>query len=137
MEEGKIKNTITRSFELQDYKIEGAELSGFWADLTSKEELIVEVNYSPENKKTFSPEETRNSCPKNPQKCDSFEAQLPENIKCEVTFKNFGEKITKAASLILNWNPGNWKNLRLLTVFTLNITFNLIKSQSEKCCYLL
>ena len=58
MEEGKIKNTITRSFELQDYTIEGTELSGFSVDSRSKEELVVEVNYSPENKKTFSPEET-------------------------------------------------------------------------------
>jgi hypothetical protein len=44
-EEGKIKNTITRGFELQDYKIDGTELYGFWADLLSKEGLIVEVNY--------------------------------------------------------------------------------------------
>ena len=58
MEEGKIKNTITRSFELQDYRIKGTELSGFWADLLSKEELTVDVNYRPENKKVFSPAET-------------------------------------------------------------------------------
>lgn len=93
MQEGKIKNTITRSFELQDYRIESTELSGFWADLLSKEELTVEVNYRPENKKAFSPEETgaliREIC----KKCDSFETQLPENIKCEVTFKDFGEKV--------------------------------------------
>lgn len=95
MEEGKIKNTITRSFELQDYKIEGTELSGFWADLQSKEELVVEVNYSPENEKAFSPEEIRYLVQKIRGKCDSFEAQLPENIKCEVTFKDFGEKVYK------------------------------------------
>ncbi|RXA21914.1 hypothetical protein EQO05_01420 [Methanosarcina sp. MSH10X1] len=96
MEDGKIKNTITRSFELQDYRIEGTELSGFWADLTSKEELIVEVNYSPENKKAFSPEEIEKLVLKIREKCGSFEAQLPENIKCEVTFKNLGEKVYKA-----------------------------------------
>lgn len=95
MNEGKIKNTITKSFELQDYKIEGTELSGFWADLLSKEELTVSVNYRSENKKIFSPEEidtlTRKIC----KKCADFEAQLPENIKCEVTFKDFGEKVYK------------------------------------------
>ncbi|MDM7919937.1 MAG: hypothetical protein QUS12_12325 [Methanosarcina sp.] len=95
MNEGKIKNTITRSFELQDYKIEGTELSGFWADLLSKEELTVEVNYRPENKKTFSPEETETLTRKICKKCADFEAQLPENIKCEVTFKDFGEKVYK------------------------------------------
>ncbi|WP_292378627.1 hypothetical protein [Methanosarcina sp. UBA289] len=95
MDEGKIKNTITRSFELQDYRIEGTELSGFWADLTSKEELIVEVNYSPENEKFFSPAEIEKLVLEICSKCGSFEAQLPENIKCEVTFKNLGEVVYK------------------------------------------
>lgn len=95
MNEGKIKNTITRSFELQDYKIEGTELSGFWADLLSKEELTVEVNYRPENKKTFSPEEIETLTPKICKKCADFETQLPENIKCELTFKDFAEKVYK------------------------------------------
>lgn len=93
MNEGKIKNTITRSFELQDYKIEGTELSGFWADLLSKEELTVEVNYIPENKKTFSPEETKSLTGEICEKCKNFETQMPENIKCEATFKDFGEKV--------------------------------------------
>ncbi len=113
MEEGKIKNTITRSFELQDYRIEGAELSGFWADLTSKEELIVEVNYSPENKKTFSPEETGTLVQKICKKCDIFEAQLPENIKCEVTFKNFGEKIYKSSQPDFELEPGEIGELKV------------------------
>lgn len=90
-----MKNTITRSFELQDYKIVGTELSGFWADLTSKEELIVEVNYIPEKKKVFSPEEIEKLALEIRNKCGSFETQLPKNIKCEVTFKNFGEKVYK------------------------------------------
>ncbi|WP_440948706.1 hypothetical protein ACSAZL_11005 [Methanosarcina sp. T3] len=97
MEEGKIKNTITRSFELQDYRIKGTELSGFWADLLSKEELTVEVNYRPENEKVFSPAETEVLIREVCGKCNSFEAQLPENIKCEVTFKDFGEKVYKTA----------------------------------------
>lgn len=97
MEESKMKNTITRSFELQDYKIEGTELSGFWADLTSKEELIVEVNYSPEKKKVFSPEEIEKIVLEIRNKCRSFESQLPENIKCEITFKNLGGKLYKTS----------------------------------------
>ncbi|WP_048120726.1 hypothetical protein [Methanosarcina vacuolata] len=97
MEEGKMKNTITRSFELQDYRIEGTELSGFWADLTSKEELIVEVNYVPIKKKVFSTAEIEKLVMGIRNKCSSFEAQLPENIKCEVTFKNVGDKIYKTS----------------------------------------
>jgi len=97
MEEGKMKNTITRSFELQDYRIEGTELSGFWADLTSKEELIVEVNYVPIKKKVFSTAEIEKLALEIRNKCGSFEAQLPENIKCEVTFKNVGDKIYKTS----------------------------------------
>ena len=59
MNEGKIKNTITRSFELQDYRIEGTELSGFWADLLSKEELTIEVNYIPETKRPSVPKKQK------------------------------------------------------------------------------
>jgi len=113
MEEGKIKNTITRSFELQDYRIEGTELSGFWADLTSKEELIVEVNYSPENKKTFSPPEIEKLVLKIRNKCDSFEAQLPENIKCELTFKNFGEKIYRTDQPDFELEPRELEELQV------------------------
>jgi hypothetical protein len=113
MEEGKIKNTITRSFELQDYKIEGTELSGFWADLTSKEELIVEVNYSPENKKVFSPAEIENLVLKIRNKCEGFEAQLPENIKCEVTFKNFEEKVYKTNQPDFELKPWEQEELQV------------------------
>lgn len=113
MDEGKIKNTITRSFELQDYRIEGTELSGFWADLTSKEELVVEVNYSPENKKIFSPEEIEKLVLEIRNKCEGFEAQLPENIKCEVTFKNFGEKVYKADQPDFGLEPEEMKELRV------------------------
>ena len=105
MEEGKIKNTITRSFELQDYKIEGTDLSGFWADLQSKEELVVEVNYAPENKTVFSPEEIKSLTQKIYSKRDSFEAQLPENIKCEVTFKNLGETIYETSQQNFKLEP--------------------------------
>jgi len=113
MEEGKIKNTITRSFELQDYKIDGTELSGFWADLQSKEELIIEVNYILESKETFSPEKTENLIEQVCRKCDSFEAQLPENIKCEVTFKNFGKKLYKAGQSDFKLEPKKLEELEV------------------------
>lgn len=118
MEEGKIKNTITRSFELQDYKIEGTEISGFWADLLSKEELIVEVNYSPIGKKTFSLEETENFVSKVCRKCDSFVVQLPENIKCEATFKNLNEKVYRTGQSDFKLEPDKLedKNLEELQV---------------------
>jgi hypothetical protein len=113
MNEGKIKNTITRSFELQDYRIEGTELSGFWADLLSKEELTVDVNYIPENKKTFSPAETETLTRKICKKCADFEAQLPENIKCEVTFKDFEEKIYRTSQENFELQPREMDEVRV------------------------
>jgi hypothetical protein len=113
MEEGKIKNTITRSFELQDYKIDGTELSGFWADLLSKEELIVEVNYSSPGKKTFNPEEAENIVMQVCKKCDNFEAQLPENIRCEATFKNFGEKVYRSGQSDFKLEPDKLEDKKL------------------------
>jgi hypothetical protein len=110
MEEGKIKNTITRSFELQDYKIDETELSGFWADLLSKEELIVEVNYSPKGKKTFSIEEVANFVRQVLRKCDNFESQVPENIRCEVTFKNFEEKVYRTGQSDFKLEPDELEN---------------------------
>lgn len=106
MNEGKIKNTITRSFELQDYRIRGTELSGFWADLLNKEELTIEVNYRPENKKIFSSAETEALIREICGKCKSFESQLPENIKCEVTFKDFGEIVYKTSQSNFILQPG-------------------------------
>jgi hypothetical protein len=105
MEKGKIKNTITRSFELQDYIINGTELSGFWADLLSKEELVVEVNYKPIGKKNFSLEEVEDFVKQVCRKCDSLEAQLPENIKCEATFKNFKNRIYKTGDSDFTLKP--------------------------------
>lgn len=105
MEEGKIKNTITRSFELKDYAVEGAELSGFWADLLSKEELTVEVNYKPEKKTAFSPAETGTLIREICKKCDSFQSQVPENITCEVIFKDFGDRAYKTGQPELETDP--------------------------------
>lgn len=96
MAENKIKNTITRSFEIQDYLIEGTDLSEFWAHLISKEELTVEVTYSQEDKKAFLPSEVENILGKVCRKCDSFKSQVPENITCEVTFEDFNNLVYTA-----------------------------------------
>lgn len=113
MEESKIKNTITRSFELQDYKIDGTELSGFWADLQSKEELIVEVNYSPKDKKVFNFEEIETIIRQASRKCDNFEAQLSKNVRCEVTLKNFKEKVYKTGQPEFKLEPDELENKEL------------------------
>ncbi|MDI9393977.1 MAG: hypothetical protein QM426_00530 [Euryarchaeota archaeon] len=117
MNEGKIKNTITRSFELQDYMIGGAELSGFWANLLSEEELTVEVNYRPESKKIFSPAEIETLIREICGKCKSFETQLPENIKCEVTFKDFGGKVYKTSQSNFELHPGEIDELKVVYRF--------------------
>jgi hypothetical protein len=113
MEESKIKNTITRSFELQDYKIDGTELSGFWADLQNKEELIIEVNYSPKDKKVFSSEEVESIVGQASRKCDNFEAQLPKNIRCEATLKNFKDKVYKTGHPEFKLEPEELENKKL------------------------
>ncbi|MDD2438603.1 MAG: hypothetical protein PHD41_00035 [Methanosarcinaceae archaeon] len=96
MSETKLKNTIVRSFEIQDYRLKDTDLSGFWADLVSKEELTVEVNYRPEQASSFSPEAVKALCLEICQKCDSFQGEVPENIRCEVTFKNFEDTVYAA-----------------------------------------
>lgn len=113
MEEGKIKNTITRSFELNDYRIEGTELSGFWADLLNKEELTVEVNYKPEKKKVFSPKEIETLVQNISEKCDIFQALIPKNIKCEATFKDLEGIVYTAGQSELKPNPRELEELKI------------------------
>ncbi|WP_440955203.1 hypothetical protein ACSAZK_17000 [Methanosarcina sp. Mfa9] len=117
MEEGKIKNTITRSFELNDYRVKGTELSGFWADLLSKEELTVDVNYKPENGTAFTPEEVGKISKEICRKCDWFEAELPENINCEVTFKDFGEKIYNTEQPGIEIDPRELEEIKVMYRF--------------------
>ncbi len=117
MEEGKIKNTITRSFELKDYSIEGTELSGFWADLLSKEELTVDVNYKPEDKNVFTPEKVGKISKDICRKCDWFEAELPENIKCEVTFKDFEENIYNTEQPDIEIDPRELEEIKVMYRF--------------------
>jgi hypothetical protein len=82
-------------------------------DLLSKEELIVEVNYRPAGKETFSPEEVENLLKHACRKYDSFKAQLPENIRCEATFKNVEEKVYRTGQSDFNPEPGSLEDKKL------------------------
>lgn len=117
MSESKLKNTIIRSFEIQDYRLDGTELSGFWADLVSKEELTVEVNYRPEQGPVFSPEETEAVTLEICRKCDFFQAQVPENIKCEVTFKDFEDRVYATQQEDFTLDPAELDEIKVMYRF--------------------
>jgi hypothetical protein len=63
------------------------------------------VNYSPGGKKTFSPEDIENIVKQVCRKCDGFESQLPENIKCEATFKNLKEQVYRTGQSDFKLEP--------------------------------
>ncbi len=86
-----MKNVINKSFEIQDYMLDETVINGFWMNLIDREKLTTEVVYSPAHSATFSSEDTKQLVNEIARKCDSFKAQLPENINCEVVFKDFGD----------------------------------------------
>jgi hypothetical protein len=79
----------------------------------SKEELVVEVNYRPESREILSKEETENLILQVCRKCDNFEALLPENTKCEVTFKNFEKNVYKTGQSDFKLEPKKLEELQV------------------------
>jgi hypothetical protein len=84
-----LKNVINKSFEIQDYMLDGTHINGFWMNLIDREKLTTEVVYSPGKGSVFDSEDTKRLVTEITGKCDGFKAQLPENINCEVVFKDF------------------------------------------------
>ncbi|WP_342306515.1 hypothetical protein [Methanolobus sp. ZRKC5] len=82
---------ISKSFEIKDYMIDGAHVNGFWMNLEGREKLTTEIVYAPVNENIFEPIETEKMLHGIIAKCDSFKSQLPENINCEVVFKDLNE----------------------------------------------
>jgi hypothetical protein len=86
-----LKNVISKSFEIQDYMLDGTHINGFWMNLIDREKLTTEVVYSPAGSPAFSSGEVGKLVREITKKCDGFRARLPENIHCEVVFKDFGD----------------------------------------------
>lgn len=82
---------ISKSFEIQDYMFDGTHINGFWMTLTDTEKLTTEVVYIPLNEGTFDAAETERIIREIIAKCDWFKSLLPENINCEVIFKDLND----------------------------------------------
>ncbi|WP_256623324.1 hypothetical protein [Methanolobus chelungpuianus] len=88
---------ISKSFEIKDYMLEGALVNGFWMTLEDRENLTTEVVYTPAGGKFFGPAATGRMIREIAAKCDSFRSLLPENINCEVAFKDL-DNLTYSAN---------------------------------------
>ena len=86
-----MKNVINRSFEIQDYMLDGALVNGFWMTLEDRENLTTEVVYTSASGKAFEPAGTQRMISEITAKCDSFRSLLPKNIHCEVAFRDFND----------------------------------------------
>jgi hypothetical protein len=82
---------ISKSFEIKDYMLDGTHINGFWMTLGDREKLTTEVIYAPISDEVFDTAETERIIHGITAKCDSFSSLLPENISCEVTFKDLNE----------------------------------------------
>ena len=86
-----MKNVINKSFEIQDYMLDGALVNGFWMTLEDRENLTAEIIYAPVGSDVFEPAGTERMVNEITAKCDRFKSLLPENVNCEVTFKDFND----------------------------------------------
>ncbi|WP_236622705.1 hypothetical protein [Methanococcoides methylutens] len=82
---------INKSFEIKDYAIDDSQINGFWMTLLDKETLTTEIIYSPEKAGTFNSAEAKRMIKEITRKCDGFSSLLPENINCEVIFKDLDD----------------------------------------------
>ncbi|ABE51724.1 Hypothetical protein Mbur_0763 [Methanococcoides burtonii DSM 6242] len=86
-----MKNVINKSFEINDYAINDSQINGFWMTLLDKETLTTEIIYSPDKDGSFNSAETKRMIHEITKKCDSFRSLMPENINCEVIFKDLDD----------------------------------------------
>jgi hypothetical protein len=86
-----MKNTITRSFELGDYAIKGAQIDGFSMTLHDREHLSTEVKYVPACCDSFTKDQIEELIQRIMEKASYFMEKLHENIKCNVIFVDFEE----------------------------------------------
>ena len=86
-----MKNTITRSFGLEDYAIKGAQIDGFSMRLHDREHLSTEVKYVPACCDNFTKEQVEELIHRIMEKARDFMEKLHENIKCKVIFVDFEE----------------------------------------------
>lgn len=112
-----MKNVISKSFEIQDYMLDGTLINGFWMNLIDREKLTTEVVYSPASGEVFSQEDIKRLVSKITRKCEGFKAQLPENINCEVVFRDFGDMKYSANGTNLRFDAKELGEIRVVYRF--------------------
>lgn len=112
-----MKNVISKSFEIQDYMLEGTHINGFWMNLIDKEKLTTEIVYAAVNGKTFEMSETERIIGNIITKCDRFKSLLPDNINCEVTFKDFNGLMYTASGNKPDIEPKELDEIRVVYRF--------------------
>ncbi|MDK2912039.1 MAG: hypothetical protein PWR29_996 [Methanolobus sp.] len=112
-----MKNVISKSFEIQDYMLEGALVNGFWMTLEDRENLVTEVVYTPVNVKSFEPATAEKIIRRIAAKCDSFRSLLPENVNCEVIFKDLDDLTYTANSKLPEIKAAELDEIRVMYRF--------------------
>ncbi|MBP2172592.1 hypothetical protein [Methanococcus voltae] len=84
-----MKNTISRSFELKDYAIQGTKFGDYWLKLENHKKLKTEISYIPKDSDFFTKEQAKNVVNNLFEILKSFKEQLPENIEVDILFKSF------------------------------------------------
>ncbi|ABR54261.1 putative hypothetical protein [Methanococcus vannielii SB] len=90
-----MKNTIERSFEIKDYRIDETDFGDFWMNFENKEKLSVKITYIPKEKSKFTKNDVNRIISCIIEKSKYFKENLPKNIGVNVLFKNLGEKCFK------------------------------------------
>lgn len=112
-----MKNVISKSFEIKDYMLDDTVMNGFWMNLIDREKLTTEVVYSPAKGTVFSQDDTKRLVREITGKCDGFKAQLPENINCEVVFKDFNDLKYSANGASLRFDAKELDEIRVVYRF--------------------
>ena len=86
-------------------------------NLLDREKLTTEVVYSLPKDVSFSPDETKRLVTEITKKCDHFKSQLPENINCEVVFRDFNDMKYKANDNEIHFDAKELDEIRVVYRF--------------------
>lgn len=118
-----MKNVISKSFEIKDYAIDNSLINGFWMTLVDRETLTTEILYSPVEGDSFDADRTKRMIGEITGKCDHFSSLLPENISCEVTFKELDGLTYVAGSGNFDVGSGEMDEIRV--VYRLHVEYHV------------
>ncbi|MGM0771748.1 MAG: hypothetical protein ACQESU_09115 [Halobacteriota archaeon] len=114
---------ISKSFEINDYTIDGSQINGFWMTLLDRETLTTEIIYSPVKGGSFNAARTKGMIEKIIGKCDHFSSLLPENISCQVAFSNLDDLTYVSGEGNFDVNVGYMDEIRV--VYRLHVEYHI------------